>query len=123
MTDDAEGRAQCKAYLAAMKSDGEDAYAQLPGAEVISGTMHHSYAEYGEGNFYQPKRIEMLGKNIWRINAAIGTDGSPEGQESGSADYKLSLIGQKLKWDMDVDSWDRHVYFRCAAVPTGMYAG
>ncbi|RDV06013.1 hypothetical protein DXH95_00735 [Sphingorhabdus pulchriflava] len=128
MTDDGEGRAQCKAYLAAMQADNEDAYMQLVGAEVISANMLHSYAEYGEGNFYQPKRIEKLGKQVWRITAAVGIDGSPEGQDSGTAKFKLSLIRSKLKWDMEsfdgkpVDSWDAHLYFRCTAVPTGMYA-
>ncbi|MBK7163653.1 MAG: hypothetical protein IPH79_14755 [Sphingomonadales bacterium] len=128
MTDHGEGRAQCKAYLAAMQADNEDAYRQLVGAEVISANMLHSYAEYGEGNFYQPKRIEKLGKQVWRITSAVGIDGSPEGQDSGTAKFKLSLIRGKLKWDMEsfdgkpVDSWDAHLYFRCSAVPNGMYA-
>jgi hypothetical protein len=128
MKDDSEGHGQCKAYMAAMQADSEDAHAQLVGAEVISANMLHSYAEYGEGNFYQPKRIEKLGKQTWRITAAVGIDGSPEGQDSGTAKFKLSLVRGKLKWDMEsfdgkpVDSWDAHLYFRCSAVPTGMYA-
>lgn len=128
LSDDAEGRAQCKSFLAAMSADNEDAYDKLVGALVIGDTVLHAYAEYGEGDFYQPKRIKKLGKKGWRISAAVGIDGSPEGENIGTSEFDLSLDAGKLQWDMvsfnrkPVDSWDEHVYFRCADVPVGMYA-
>lgn len=129
MEDSGEGRQQCKAYLAEMRRPGGDAGSKLVGAEVITARGQHSYAEYGEGNFYTPQRVVALRKGKWRINARVGIDGPPEDGAAGTAVLTRALAGGKLDYKLNsmggqpVDSWDEHRYFRCAPVPAGFYAG
>ncbi|MBN8500063.1 MAG: hypothetical protein J0M19_02800 [Sphingomonadales bacterium] len=129
MDDNAQGRRQCQSYLAAMRKDGGDASGPLVGAEVITARSLHSYAEYGEGNFYEPRRIAALGKQKWRVDAALGLDGMPEDGEAGRATFTLSIEGGKLLVRMEsinakpASGSAVQRYFRCAAVPPGMYAG
>jgi hypothetical protein len=126
MTDNAEGRSQCQRYLKAVRTDNGEASPNLVGSEVISAKGLHSYAEYGEGNFYAPTRITILGRQTWRVNTALGIDGPPEPKESGRAVFTLSIIGGKLAFRMEsvnnkpVSGKTKRQYFRCADVPKGL---
>lgn len=126
--DDAEGRVQCAAYNAGLEAGGLDAARNhLVGAEVISRKVVHSYAEYGEGNFYQPTSVRSAGKQSWTLKTRVGFDQMPGGEHTGSAEFKLSLRSGKLVWlnlTFDGEPSDRTeeiVLRRCANVPAKLY--
>lgn len=126
-SDDDEGVERCAAYRKTMAADDGDASTYLVGAEVVSPDRWHSYADYGEGNFYAPLKAEKTGAGSWRYAVAVGIDADPFGEDGGSANFRASLADGKLTWVIEdfggvpVDSWDEHRYFKCASVPDGMY--
>jgi hypothetical protein len=127
MTDDAKGRAQCDAYQAALGKGLETAQNHLVGAEVISRKVVHSYAEYGEGNFYQPTSLRSIGKQAWQLKTRVGFDAMPGGEHTGSAEFTLTLRAGKLVWvnltydGKPVDRKDEILLSRCADVPAELY--
>jgi hypothetical protein len=126
MSDDEPGRAQCRQYLEAYSRD-KTTSDFLVGAEVITKKIWHSYAEYGEGNFYFPKSLRHISRNRWRASATIGIDTMVEIGEEQTSTFRFYLSAGKLIWVVEtvagkpVDSWDEHRYFRCAGVPSGFY--
>jgi hypothetical protein len=129
MSDDSEGQTQCRRYLAALKMDDADASEYLVGAEIINSTRWHSYAEYGEGNSYEILSLTKLNGPKWRFSARVFVDGAPDSEDSPPMISTVKLDQRKLTWQLEslggqpVDSWDEHRYFRCAAVPSYLYAG
>lgn len=129
MADDAVGRAQCDAYQAVLGQGLETARNHLVGAEVISRKIVHSYAEYGEGNFYQPTEIRNAGQKSWTLKTRVGFDQMPGGDHIGSAEFKLSLRAGKLVWENisydgeAVSNREEILLFRCASVPAKLYGG
>jgi hypothetical protein len=128
--DNVDGRASCATYTAALKSGGLDAARNhLVGAEVISRKIVHSYAEYGEGNFYQPTSIRNRGKKAWTLKTRVGFDQMPGGEHTGSAEFKLSLRGEKLGWlnisydGKPSDRTEELALRRCADAPAKLYGG
>lgn len=127
MTDDAKGRTQCEAYQAALGKGLDVASEQLVGAEIISRKLVHSYAEYGEGNFYQPTSLRSTGKQAWRLKTRVGFDQTPGGEHTGSAEFTLSLRAGKLVWvnlsydGKPVDRREEITFSRCADVPAKLY--
>jgi len=128
--DNAEGRNSCAAYTAAFQTGGlEAARDHLVGAEVISRKVIHSYAEYGEGNFYQPTSIRNRGKKAWALKTRVGFDQMPGGEHTGSAEFKLSLRGEKLGWlnisydGKPSDRTEEVALRRCADAPAKLYGG
>lgn len=129
MVANAAGKDQCNAYLAELRRPRSDARSKLVGSEVISARGLHSYAEYGEGNFYWAERIVALGKGKWRVHALLGLDGPPEPGAAGKAVLVFNLEGAKLAYRIESiggaasQGQSARRYFRCAAVPAGFYAG
>ncbi|QIG54546.1 hypothetical protein G6N82_10620 [Altererythrobacter sp. BO-6] len=127
-SDDAEGRARCKAFLGGLAADDGEAYNFLVGAEVIRAGMWHSYAEYGEGNFYEIRTLGKIGKRSWRVSTLTGIDTMPDPEFSAEATFRFRIDKGILTWVFEsfdgtpVDSWDEQRLFRCAPVPEGMYA-
>lgn len=121
--DDREGNAQCRAYNKAGYANDDELSLLLVGAVLISGSMMHDYAEYGEGNFYELRAIEKTGSNSWRIAVAIGIDTSPEASQLADDTFTMQLIRGKLTirtkphlLDLE-DSWkvDQQLR-RCASI-------
>ena len=124
MADDEVGKGQCRKYLAAQNMNDVDATEYLVGSEVIRATRWHSYAEYGEGNSYEIKRVQPVDGTQWRLTSMAYID-----NEVGElAIFRVDIEGSKLFWVFEsfggvaVDSWDEHRYFRCASVPPELYA-
>jgi hypothetical protein len=129
MTDNAAGRTQCRDYLDPLRAKQGQAAQVLVGSLVITSQWLHGYAEYGEGNFYAPRRVTTLGQQRWRIDSALGIDGPPKASTRNSAVFTLSLVKGTLNVRLDSVNGEpgptnaQERYFRCAAVPSGMYAG
>ncbi len=127
VTDDAKGRTQCEAYQVALGQGLDVARDQLVGAEIISRKLVHSYAEYGEGNFYQPTAIRSDSKQSWTLKTRVGFDQVPGGEHTGSAEFSLSLRAGKLVWvnlsydGKPVDRNEEITLSRCADVPANLY--
>ena len=127
MQDNGAGHSQCRDYLSAVRKKDETARNHLVGAEVIGARGLHSYAEYGEGNFYRPLRVTALGKQSWRIKTLVGFDGPPEANSGGRATLALSVMAGKLRLKVETingrpgNGSDNKRYFRCSSVPAGMY--
>ena len=127
MTDDAAGRAQCDSFKTALGQGLEPALNHLVGAEIVSRKVVHSYAEYGEGNFYQPTAIRSAGKQSWTLKTRVGFDQMPGGEHDGSAEFKLTLRAGKLVWvnltyDGKAASRQEEILLsRCASVPAKLY--
>lgn len=126
MIDNPAGRSQCTQYKAALKKNPSEAGNRLVGSEVIHRFGQHSYAEYGEGNFYTARVVTALGKGTWRVAARLGMEGPPDPTEpAASAVIHYALIGGKLVWKLEelngkrVGSRPARRYFRCADVPRG----
>lgn len=121
--DDAEGRDSCKAYLAAYRKLDGTARDFLVGAEVIGPEIWHSYAEYGEGNFYEIHRLTALSPGSWRVAAFTGIDGLPETGEARTDSFRIALKQGKLTRvfeRVDIkpsDNSGEASFFRCAVLP------
>lgn len=121
--DDRDGRARCRAFLAADISNADAKFERLTGSEAISSNLWHSVSEYGEGNFYKLRRISKTGAHSWRIEADVGIDFYPDGPESQRAKFDVKIAKRKLLWS-DISLDDRfgrknkeQRFFRCSAVP------
>lgn len=122
--DDSAGFAQCRAYLEADKSDQDELSRHLVGAMVISRSMMHAYAEYGEGNFYELRKLEKQSRNSWRARVAVGIDTMPENSQPADKTFTLHIRGSKLtiaskpaRLDLG-DSWQFYYkLYRCADLP------
>lgn len=121
--DDADGRGSCKAYLAAYRKQDGTARDFLVGAEVIGPNIWHSYAEYGEGNFYEIHRLTTLGPGSWRVAAFTGIDGLPEHGEAQTDPFRIGLKQGKLVRAFETvgtrpaDNGGDASFFRCAGLP------
>lgn len=122
-TDDPGGHTQCRAFLSANKKNGNASFDLLTGSQVISSSLWHSVAEYGEGNFYQLRRISKVGAQVWRMEADVGIDSYPEGLESQRAMFEVKIAKRRLLWwqnSLNDQSGDKQRrFFRCTAVPEG----
>lgn len=124
----AEGRAQCQAYKSADKTDRDEVSGRLVGGVLISGSIMHAYSEYGEGNFYQLRRLEKVGRDNWRVAVAVGIDTVPEASQAEDDVFAVQLFKAVLTvrtkpQALDLkESW-RVAYRlrRCADVPAGIY--
>jgi hypothetical protein len=58
--------------------------------------MMHGYADYGEGNFYELRRLEKTSRNSWHADIAIGIDTVPEASQSKDETIILRLTQSKL---------------------------
>lgn len=67
--DDADGREQCALWRKDPVSR-DDGYDPLVGAVVITKGLIHSYAEYGEGNFYRIERVDAAGAGRCDVGGA-----------------------------------------------------
>lgn len=120
MADDADGRAQCERYRAVAGVEGDDRINQLVGAEVVSPQAWHSFAEYGEGNFYFIRDTAKIGPQAWRFTAAVGIDTAVDDGDLSQATFRARIEGRQMIWVFEsfdgtpVDSWDEQRLFRCA---------
>jgi hypothetical protein len=101
----------------------------VPGlsCQVVSGNIWHSYSEYGEGNFYALRSLTTLGKQHWRVFAAIGIDEIPDSGSNQIVAFDIQIRKEKLIWHLDPEGdgvrsvirKDRLA--RCSSVPKRAY--
>jgi hypothetical protein len=124
----AEGNYQCQAYKRADKTNGDEVSGLLVGAVLISDSMMHGYSEYGEGNFYELRRLEKTKRSSWHITVAIGIDSVPEPTQRADDIFTLQLTKTvlivKTKTHLLNLMDSRKVDYklrRCIDVPVGFY--
>ena len=122
-SDERDGRTQCRAYLTAFKSNDDSAFDLLVGSEVISGDLWHSFAEYGEGNYYKLRQLKKIGAQIWQVEADVGIDSYPDPQESRRAQFEVKIAKRRLLWTENSLDYRSELkrkarrFFLCSSVP------
>jgi hypothetical protein len=95
----------------------------LLGGLIITKHLVHSYAEYGEGNFYAIKRVVDLGNRSWEVDALIGIDALPsEGDAEGT--FRFAVDSGLLSMNrLNVAEGGAYAsgLFRCGEVLDGLY--
>jgi hypothetical protein len=126
--DDRAGHVQCQGYKKAEQANDHAVSGLLVGAVLINDSIMHSYSEYGEGNFYELRRLKKTDRNIWIAGVAIGIDTLPKATQGEDDILTLQLtkatLTVKTKSDFrDLkDSWSLDYKLRrCADVPVGFY--
>lgn len=122
-SDERDGRTQCRAYLTASKSNDDSAFDLLVGSEIISGDLWHSFAEYGEGNFYKLRQLKKIGAQSWKVEADVGIDSYPDPLENQRAKFEVKTAKRRLLWTenslgnrSELKGKARR-FFRCSSVP------
>ena len=122
-SDERDGRTQCRAYLTASKRNDDSAFDLLVGSEIIRGDLWHSFAEYGEGNFYKLRQLKKIGAQNWEVEADVGIDSYPDPLENRRAKFEVKIAMRKLLWAenslnnrSELKDKPRR-FFRCSSVP------
>ncbi|WP_434032049.1 hypothetical protein [[Pseudomonas] boreopolis] len=118
---DADGRWQCSLWRKdpVARDNGHD---PLVGAVVITRELIHSYAEYGEGNFYRVERVDATGAGSWRVHSSLYIDTLPSEAPTSSGDDAplqvtdtMTLAEGELVWT--ASGADARTLFRCGDLP------
>lgn len=121
--DKRDGRTQCRAYLTASKSNDDSAFDLLVGSEIISGDLWHSFAEYGEGNFYKLRQLKKIGAKSWQLEADVGIDSYPDPLENRRAKFEVKIAKRRLLWTENSLDYRSELkgkarrFFLCSSVP------
>lgn len=117
---DEAGRAQCERYLALPEdiSETDEGWISMLGSVVITPTLIHEYAEYGEGNFNLVHAITDQGDGSWLVTVNVGIDFIPAADDTSGLDtYQLNLQQQELRWEpRRFLGRDGPAYFRCGSL-------
>lgn len=114
--DDATGHAQCERYLGASPQVGDEESIAMIGSLVVTPSLVHEYADYGEGTFFAVRTINRNG-DAWKLEVAVGIDTIPTVEPDQDFDlYRLELAQDKLIWE----PWDKALqsqpHFRCGDI-------
>lgn len=129
--DDEEGRAACARYRALPATLPEETFdvgdvphwATMVGAMVVTPRLMHSYAEYGEGNFYEIVKVSSTGTNAWMLKARVGIDVIPDADDALVTEtilVKLEGDRMRLAWPDDPRE-QSETSFRCGDVRSDLY--
>jgi hypothetical protein len=105
VSDDADGRAQCTGYRA-LADSWESGGSAMVGMLVVTPTYMQTFAEYGEGNFYQIQQLSPLQSDRWKITAWVGIDELPEPGEAARVEMQLQRQGKRLS--VEISGRDYH---------------
>lgn len=118
--DDGEGKKQCAAYRA-NPIPRQDGYDPQVGSVIITKALIHSYAEYGEGNFYKVDSVSRTGAKRWLVRSylyldVLPPDGPPKADPESAAytGDTLTLKGKTLIWTGP--EAETRTLFRCASL-------
>ena len=120
---DSDGRQACEAYRKITSANDIDEESNaLLGGLIITKHLVHSYAEYGEGDFYAIKRVVDLDNRSWEVDALIGIDTLPsEGDAEGT--FRFAVDSGLLSMNRtDVAEGGAYAsgFFRCGEVLDGL---
>ena len=114
--DDPTGHAQCERYRSASPQVTDEESVAMIGSLVITPSLVHEYADYGEGTFFAVRAVNRSG-DAWQIEATVGTDTIPAVEPDQDSDlYRLELAQDKLLWEPWDDPLQSQPYFRCGDV-------
>jgi hypothetical protein len=116
-----EGRRQCERYryLGQQRGPIDEAPDPLVGAVVITDQMVHTYAEYGEGDFFSIQDVKRLSRGEWRVRSFVYIDTMPADDEIGAESIdRFSLQNGTLHLTADVQDkrTQTEMLFRCGSV-------